>query len=88
MKRNPVSVEIGGVSLTGFSLSAHQTGLVRHGMERELWRLLRVDGLPPNDVHERTLAAPALGLTATSAAPAELGRQIARSVYLALNGKV
>jgi hypothetical protein len=87
MKRNPVSLDIGSVSLEGFAVSPRQAGQVRTGMERELSRLISENGLPAAAAQTHVARAPLLPASAGST-PDELGRQIAQSVYATLKGRV
>jgi hypothetical protein len=80
-----VSLHIERLVLAGLPLAGGQAAQVQRAMERELGRLLRLDGLgrAPGGGAVPEVAAPAIQLSSPFR-PADLGRQIARSVHESL----
>ena len=77
-----VTVHIEQLVLAGLPLASHQAAVVQRAMERELVRLLQHDGIGRAQPGGATpaLAAPAIQFS-TPFRPAEVGRQIARSLH-------
>ena len=84
-KRGNIAVRIDRLVIDGVSLSAGQPAQIHLALERELTRLLRRDGLSTQLTGETlpALAAPDIRVHAR-VRPAELGRQIARSLHASL----
>jgi len=89
-----INVRIEHMVLECAPLSRAQAAQLQNSVERELTSLLRTRGLPARGRAEESLAAPARGISSgrpsgeASQTPAQLGREIARSIYECLNPAV
>ncbi|SRR5712691_956134 len=81
-----VSLHIERLVIDGVPLGAGQAAQLQEAVQRELLRLLQRDGVSPalQGGAIPALAAPNIEISAPLQ-PAEVGRQIARSVYASLN---
>lgn len=84
-----ISVHIERLVLDGVTLSPGQAAQLQAAVQHELIRLLQQDGVSPalQGGAVPALAAPSIEIAAPFQ-PAAAGRQIARSVYASLNGRV
>lgn len=83
--RPNVSLHIERLVIAGVPLAGGEAVQLQRSMEREFVRLLRRDGVggAPRGTAVPELAAPPIQLS-TPFSPAEVGRQIARSVHESL----
>lgn len=81
--RAPVSLHIERLTLDGFDLSPAQSAQMQHALERELARLSAdTRGAVWQGEAVAAMVAPPLRLTGTPR-PAQLGREVARSLFAA-----
>ena len=84
MNDNPVSLHIERIVLDGFPVTTPgSTMQIQTAVQNELTRLLNQNGLPPTSVSLAAITAPDFQITGKPA-PAELGRNIARSIFASL----
>ena len=81
-----VSLHIERLVLNGVPLASGSITQLQHALQNELTRLLGQDGRVHAGGALHSLNAPGFLMTGDSA-PADLGRQIAQSVYQSLNGQ-
>lgn len=83
--RAGVTLQIDHLVIDGVKLNAGQSAQLQLSLQRELTRLLARDGLGPSPagIALPSVAAPAIQIS-NPLRPAELGRQIARSVHRSL----
>jgi hypothetical protein len=83
--QQPLSLQIDRVVVDGFPMTPAQTAQMHTALEIELHRLMNGDGRhsPWQSAATASLQAPHVRAAATTA-PAQLGREIARSVFAAL----